>query len=349
MAPVRTSCWATGSLTCRPSFAKRCLRTGASLRSRVARRPDVILKSGTCLACGVCASAPVRALSQWTCAPGILALKKAPRDIFIASAPGGWFPRGFIPGPVFFSHGHAGLSASHVHVGLKGPSPSVPGSLGRAWLSNTVWLFVRPGACLSALLTSTGTGAVLWPVKTSSLQSMPLWPRPRVPCLDSCQPWRAFLPPPTRGGGLLVAYHKIWPFRVKITRNPDPASEEAANGRAGICTEVPPASPTADSADTVAGAGASDGANNTARQYLEACRVETTPPRLSSMRLAWAGSVEKAACVLNQERVAFLGNHLSFTEDVIGISDLHKAYLIGTARGPADERPLRKLAKATRT
>ena len=55
---------------------------------------------------------------------------------------------------------------------------------------------------------------------------------------------------------------------------------------------------------------------------------------LGSELLRLAGSVEKAACVLNQGRVARLGNHLSFTEEghVIGISDLHKAYLIEMAQ-----------------
>ena len=65
-----------------------------------------------------------------------------------------------------------------------------------------------------------------------------------------------------------------------------------------------------------------------------------------------SGSVEKAARVLNQERVALLlGNHLSFTEEghSIGISDLHKAYLIEMAQqgapGRREAAPARELAK----
>ena len=64
--------------------------------------------------------------------------------------------------------------------------------------------------------------------------------------------------------------------------------------------------------------------------------------KLGSELLRLSGSVEKAAGALNRERVALLGNHLSFTEEghVIGISDLHKAYLIenGPARGSEQKR-----------
>ena len=61
--------------------------------------------------------------------------------------------------------------------------------------------------------------------------------------------------------------------------------------------------------------------------------------------------MEKAAGALNRERVALLGNHLSFTEEghVIGISDLHKAYLIEMAQQGVPSRreaaPARELAK----
>ena len=73
--------------------------------------------------------------------------------------------------------------------------------------------------------------------------------------------------------------------------------------------------------------------------------------KLGSELLRLSGSVEKAAGALNRERVALLGNHLSFTEEghVIGISDLHKAYLIEMAQQGVPSRreaaPARELAK----
>ena len=73
--------------------------------------------------------------------------------------------------------------------------------------------------------------------------------------------------------------------------------------------------------------------------------------KLGSELLRLSGSVEKAAGALNRERVAFLDNHLSFTEEghVIGISDLHKAYLIEMAQQGVPSRreaaPARELAK----
>ena len=95
----------------------------------------------------------------------------------------------------------------------------------------------------------------------------------------------------------------------------------------------------AGSSDTVAGA-AKDGTHTMARRYLEACRADYSAAAvkhavsLGSELLKLAGSVEKAARALNQERVVLLGNHLAFTEEghVLGVSDLHRAYLIEMAQ-----------------
>ena len=109
--------------------------------------------------------------------------------------------------------------------------------------------------------------------------------------------------------------------------------------------------------DTVAGEESPDGVSKAAKRYLEACRVEYSSEavqqavKLGSELLRLSGSVEKAACALNRERVALLRNHLSFTEEghVIGISDLHKAYLIKMAQQGVPSRreaaPARELAK----
>ena len=118
---------------------------------------------------------------------------------------------------LFLSRTCPGVGTSHVHVGLKGPSPSVPGHV---WRNNTGLLSVLPGAWWCVPLTNIGIGGknVLTAIDfvASSTGARP------VPCLDSCQPWRAFPPPPTRGGGLLTAYHKVWPFRPGAKRPPRP-------------------------------------------------------------------------------------------------------------------------------
>ena len=159
-----------------------------------------------------------------------------------------------------------------------------------------------------------------------------------MPCLDSCQPWRAFPPPPTRGGGVANSI----PQGLAVPK-------EAASALEGT--------PVLGATDTVAGEESPNTVSKAAKRYLEACRVEYSSEalqqavKLGSELLRLSGSVEKAAGALNRERVALLGNHLSFTEEghVIGVSDLHKAYLIEMAQQGVPSRreaaPARELAK----
>ena len=135
-----------------------------------------------------------------------------------------------------------------------------------------------------------------------------------IPCLDSCHPWQAFPPAPTRGGGGADDCIPEMAVPAGSTKAREAEGEEAG------------------SSDTVAGA-AKDGAHTMARRYLEACRADYSAAAvkhavsLGSELLKLAGSVEKAARALNQERVVLLGNHLAFTEEghVLGVSDLHRA------------------------
>ena len=200
------------------------------------------------------------------------------------------------------------------------------------------WWLVSPGLYTWARLFLSRTSS--WYVLTAidAFVASSTGARP-VPCLDSCQPWRAFPPPPTRGGGLLT------PQGLAVLA----WGKEAASALEGT--------PVLGATDTVAGEESLEGVSKAAKRYLEACRVEYSSEalqqavKLGSELLRLSGSVEKAAGALNRERVALLGNHLSFTEEghVIGISDLHKAYLIEMAQQGVPSRreaaPARELAK----
>ena len=215
-----------------------------------------------------------------------------------------------------------------MHVGLKGPSPSVPGApRTRVAQQYGVALCAAWGLVVRAAYEhwdwrSTLAGKnVLTAIDAFVASSTGARP---VPCLDSCQPWRAFPPPPTRKERVANSI----PQGLAV-----PAwGKEAASALEGT--------PVLGATDTVAGEESPKGVSKAAKRYLEACRVEYSSEalqqavKLGSELLRLSGSVEKAAGALNRERVALLGNHLSFTEEghVIGISDLHKAYLIEMAQ-----------------
>ena len=164
---------------CKTLFANH----SANSHSRVAHHPGDIPKSGICLACGGRGNTPGPELSQWTCALGILALRKAPQAIFIASEPGGW-SRGSTPAPASFFRDRAQDSVPPTCTWVLKARPPQRGPA--RWRRSLCGL-----GRSSAPLTSTGTGAAPWPARMFSLRSMPF----------SRQPWRAYPPPPTRGGG----------------------------------------------------------------------------------------------------------------------------------------------------
>ena len=161
---------------------------------------------GTSRVCVACVRALELGWFLWTCVLGTSGWKRARQGISTGNAHGGLSPPGLYPwARLFLSRTCPGVGTSHVHVGLKGPSPSVPGApRTRVAQQYGVALCAAWGLVVRAAYEhwdwwSTLAGKnVLTAIDAFVASSTGARP---VPCLDSCQPWRAFPPPPTRGGG----------------------------------------------------------------------------------------------------------------------------------------------------
>ena len=105
-----------------------------------------------------------------------------------------------------------GRAPAHVHVGLKGPSPSMPG-VPRTRVAQQS----GSGAWSCGLRTSVGIGGALLRARMPSPRFV-LRPSPPRAVLGFLPAVAGFPSSSRLGGGLLEAYHKIWPFRPRTRR-----------------------------------------------------------------------------------------------------------------------------------